>query len=416
MFWIRRLPRFSLRTLMLAMLLAGAGTALWKNRFPWVRAAVLKASETRWDYVGFSGDGERVIAFHPQAGTQIWDATNGKVLTLRKSELADRWTPHFIERTRNGPLLIVPRVTSSEKFDSQTFDFFNLDHDGSMETFEFDRPVNVRVSPDGSRLIAFSRLKYEVWKLMPHRKMFEAERDPRKPAVNASFSPNGKWFSIAGETCIEIFDAESGAQLAGFVCDAPMNDSLAAPDGLTMLATSYSVTPSLWDVGTKEKRTDLEAARTIFSRDGSRLYSAPFSDLGHLIDTRGGAKISKIAGYNGLHCNSLFSNDGRLIVRDSNSFAVYDQRNGALLERVETARAETMLDPPLELAENDVDLVLQADELEVWHRHHPEWWWGVAWTVEFWVMSAFVAALVWSARRDDSDIKKSAKDEVRGAK
>ena len=41
----------------------------------------------------------------------------------------------------------------------------------------------------------------------------------------------------------------------------------------------------------------------------------------------------------------------------------------------------------------------------VWERHHPEYWWGLAWLLEFWVTLALVGLLVWSLV-DDRRLRK----------
>ena len=46
------------------------------------------------------------------------------------------------------------------------------------------------------------------------------------------------------------------------------------------------------------------------------------------------------------------------------------------------------------------------DELLVWRRRRPEWWWGVAWLPEFWIALVLTAALAWSVRRDFGDLRR----------
>ena len=36
----------------------------------------------------------------------------------------------------------------------------------------------------------------------------------------------------------------------------------------------------------------------------------------------------------------------------------------------------------------------------IWERHHPEYWWGLAWLPEFWLTLALGVGLVWSIRRE----------------
>lgn len=40
------------------------------------------------------------------------------------------------------------------------------------------------------------------------------------------------------------------------------------------------------------------------------------------------------------------------------------------------------------------------NNVHTWHRRRPEYWWGIAWLPEFWLMVLFAVALVWSVWRD----------------
>ena len=43
-----------------------------------------------------------------------------------------------------------------------------------------------------------------------------------------------------------------------------------------------------------------------------------------------------------------------------------------------------------------------------WHRRRPEYWWGVAWLLEFWLTIILTGTLLWSLRRDMLTLKTAA--------
>ena len=44
--------------------------------------------------------------------------------------------------------------------------------------------------------------------------------------------------------------------------------------------------------------------------------------------------------------------------------------------------------------------LLTRDNVYIYRRRRPEWWWGVFWLWEFWLTAAFAALLIWSIIRD----------------
>jgi WD40 repeat protein len=81
----RRLPRFSLRSLLLFVALCGCGAGLWASWDPWRRYAEL--SELRGEVVSlpsFSWDGKWVVGGDSQGTVYVWDVETGRrIRTLR---------------------------------------------------------------------------------------------------------------------------------------------------------------------------------------------------------------------------------------------------------------------------------------------------------------------------------------------
>jgi len=74
----RIIPRFSLRTLVVFMLLVTSGVGLWWRRAPWTRMGMLDCGNSLDPVLAeFSGDGERILVLAIDTAT-----TSGDVITL----------------------------------------------------------------------------------------------------------------------------------------------------------------------------------------------------------------------------------------------------------------------------------------------------------------------------------------------
>ena len=78
----RRLPRFSLRSLILFVVLAGSGYGLWHNRASWQHRLVLERHSHAIESVAYSSDGQRIVTASYDNTARVWDATDGNSLTV----------------------------------------------------------------------------------------------------------------------------------------------------------------------------------------------------------------------------------------------------------------------------------------------------------------------------------------------
>src|SRR5687768_16046484 len=74
----RRWIGFSLRTLMLAVLLCGSGMAVWWSGEPWVLAHTLRGHDWSIRTATFSPDGRRILTASYDGTACMWDADSGK--------------------------------------------------------------------------------------------------------------------------------------------------------------------------------------------------------------------------------------------------------------------------------------------------------------------------------------------------
>ena len=78
----RRLPRFSLRSLILLIVLISSGTGLWYRWEPWRPGLVLEGHSASVNFAAFSPDGKRIVTASGDTTARVWDAAGGKSLAV----------------------------------------------------------------------------------------------------------------------------------------------------------------------------------------------------------------------------------------------------------------------------------------------------------------------------------------------
>ena len=81
---LRRLPRFSLRSLILFVALAGSGYGLWVRWEPWVVVNVLEGHSGSVLFAAFSPEGKRIVTASSDRTARVWDVTTEKTLATLK--------------------------------------------------------------------------------------------------------------------------------------------------------------------------------------------------------------------------------------------------------------------------------------------------------------------------------------------
>ena len=76
--------RYSLRSLMLFMLLLSAALALWRDWAPWRTEHVLKGHSKAVRSAAFSPDGRRIVTAARDATARVWDSETGRELCVLK--------------------------------------------------------------------------------------------------------------------------------------------------------------------------------------------------------------------------------------------------------------------------------------------------------------------------------------------
>lgn len=102
----RRLPRFSLRSLLLAALLAASGFGLWLHWLPWIPWIRIDGAEiSPLPMLEFTPDGRKILAFS-YSEVRVWDVDSRRRLEEREGHQSAKWdydwTPHGIYHAAAG--------------------------------------------------------------------------------------------------------------------------------------------------------------------------------------------------------------------------------------------------------------------------------------------------------------------------
>ena len=89
-FLVRKIgrPRFSLRSLILFVMLAGSGYGLWVRWEPWRRGPVLEGHSSTVYTAAYSPDAKRIVTAGDDHTARIWDAATGKPQAVLKGHLS----------------------------------------------------------------------------------------------------------------------------------------------------------------------------------------------------------------------------------------------------------------------------------------------------------------------------------------
>jgi len=117
-------------------------------------------------------------------------------------------------------------------------------------------------------------------------------------------------------------------------------------------------------------------------------------------DIRTGERLYKLE-----HSNfAMFAPSGtRFLVSDSNTktLRIHDLKSGARLATLDREYCNYNSDQSF-MPDGERFMTQNYDTraIHLWRRHRPEQWWGFAWLPEFWITLALAGGLLWSLRRD----------------
>lgn len=454
----RRRFRFSLRTLVIVMLLAASVTGLLSRWEPWYRSASLPMAP--WSFVAFSPDGRRVgiSAEHGAGPISVWDIASGRLVSefrkdktiynfkfspdgaqLFAADVNDRENVHMIEIWDVGAGTLLRKLNLKglplDEFGRSSVHMLNLAPDNRF--LFVSGPVKVWDAETGALKMELSRPKgIRIYsRTGPSTAALEPEESNARKRIESSnnVSDLGEYAKIVGADRNSIGD---NLLLEIY--------SSVSPNGcLVLTSVTGSAKVQLWNTASRQKTCDISLPETppiveeaVFSPDSKLVAIRSESFPTYIFSTETGHLVSQLPVDDLIES---FSNDNkRLIVRlrikgTDCGFEIIDTLTGGLVFRIgepstfsaDGMRAVTvnksreafvtnLLDDdivflerishanPVWLSPRGDKLVLHdsPETLSIWHRRRPERWWGIFWLPEFWLTVLFTCALAWSFRRD----------------
>ena len=400
----RRRLRFSLRSLMVAVLLIGSVAMLWRVRWPWVLEATLETSCASFNEACFSTDSNYLALigtldlFGQEPNVQCWDcASHEKIFQV--SGVRRLGVPAFTHHSR--------LVT----IESESISIRNA------TTGKAERVLNTAVlskrplyfaisSPSGEFIAAVADGITSIWDIDAEKLLWREEIGDSK----AFFSPDSKWVAIAPiENSAAIFDARSGKRR--FVVQ-PANAAYGAafsPDGKQLFTWNVLGSYAIYSVDNQSKllyeltpaRSDCPFMRAEFSPDGQLISTIEAGAVIRTWNAKTGALVATSATQAGSDCVAFaFSTDSRHLFTAfySQSPLILDARTCELLFRF----PEQNHVPCATLSADGRHVAIGADggKIALWTKRRDEGISGFFWLPEFWLTVVFAFAMMWSLRRD----------------
>ena len=412
----RLIPRYSLRTLVVFMLLVTSGVGLWwrARGEPWYCEHVLEVDGGGvGEFATFSPDGARLLLGGYPA--TVWDPESGALVhVLRRHAVEAQWG---IYSPDGGRILTgsafefrVDETAPMSNDPARVWQAKNgqliaaLDHGSGLV------PLGI-FSSDGTRIVSSARCgTAKVWDGITGRFLADLRSEFGSFALSAAFSPDGRSvYTPEGHGDLVEWEAQTGKRLrtfAGRTTDSPYW-IIASPDGDRIATSGHrDGTVVIWDArrGVRQRILDARGHDTYsfaFSRDSRRLLATYWNGPVWIWDAASGEVLTEIdLGPEQIWFASFCPDEKRMAATSS---------EGKMLQIWSIPRKQLLWTTHVAddayfgtFSPDGERLVTGGSESRclVWRRRRPEWWWGVFWLREFWLTAAFAAIFVWSVVRD----------------
>ncbi|HLX64587.1 MAG TPA: hypothetical protein VKX17_25160 [Planctomycetota bacterium] len=389
------LPRYSLRTLLLATILAGGIGLLCRSWEPWPVKKILFADRVR--EASFSPDGKWLM---------VCSGKSSPILRLPDAAVFCRLAhPQTVRNAVWSPdrrlLCTIADDKATRIWDTRTWQCLHvLENSAGYSSPDF--------SPDWKRILTRpDNRRHQLWNMESGMLLAEFgerynfknfSRDGRYLLFEIYWNYDGKERSAEQESDrgAEVWDAISGKKLW-----FARNGEDSRTESLRFSDDQRCVISEEEEIGDNFNTT---AIRNVFAIQSGELVEQ------HRTPKDGWSRSVSFS-IGGFRWRDQISPDGSRVLRLKGLQIV--------LEDNVAKRSLEML-PGFEMNEDTATASFSPDgaqivagnwrfrnELFVWKRRRPEYWWGIAWLPEFWLLVILTSAFLWSLLRDRRDLRRT---------
>ncbi|TFH61467.1 MAG: WD40 repeat domain-containing protein [Gemmatimonadales bacterium] len=382
-----RRVRFSLMTLILLVVFLSGGTGLWMSWAPWSivwekSASIMFLSRC----VRFSPDGTQVLTpiddGIDDGKTGVWCARSGREILCLSGHSYPVSEAEFFPDGRKI-------VTASGDGTARIWDALTGDQlavlRGHKGTVEFAIP-----SPSGKTIVTGGQDgTARLWESEGQSPGQIISRD-RLEVFSASYSPNGDQIATAGsDRTVRVWNISDQRETCLRGHEGMVFSVAFSPDGEQVASGGVDGTVRVWS---------LKSGRCVVGRNPheSVVTSVSFAKDGHTVlsaSNDGTARIWRIQDYSDclvLDCQSVvssasFSADSKRVVTVSSDriIRIWDAISGKMIAAL---RKEDSDIRDVAVSPDGLRIASTGAAVRIWHRRRPEYWWGIAWLPEFWIV------------------------------
>ena len=369
----RRWPRirYSLRTLLIATLLAGSGMGLWFRWEPWV--SVAKVANTPLNFKRLTTKTKRFAVIN-NGHLQVWERDSEQKLV----ELPER--ADIAEISPNGNALITWNHEDDTKARVCKITGHELELLYKLST-NYEHFRSAVFSPDNTKILILSTSMIDT-EFAYKISILEVNSGRLLNWISENNTALAQWFgnwiitydsgSYNIKGCVNLWSNDLKTKLDELTAEAPLLTQLPFADAFILW---YSSKPR------RAARVTVENGH--FKREELGIFN-------YFTGTEANYDGSAYIGYDLTEPITSCWDPGTKVVANSRDKIVH--RFG--------------YSNPQFCADGKRILTQENNSLVIWEATHPPTWWGIAWLPEFWLALIFGCAFVWSVRRDWRELGK----------